>query len=465
VKSRSRAVLATVAICAGLLISSLAHSQTADFPCRATHTRQSIHNTDSSGVTKWTATWAGDNCSVDLRAEGKLSFTPDTTQIKSISPGGYFDLIVREGTSARHIMIQPAADGSLKYEFSIDNQTQPFDATAQAWLASLLLAMERQTGMNASARVPYLVQQGGPDAVLNEISNLGGDYVRAVYLLKLFDAARLNATQVQRTLRDAAPQIHSDYELARVLIALGNNYPLADDATRMMYVQTADHLKSDYEHARVLIELVKRPNLSNEVAVSALQSANNIHSDYEHARVLLELLGRANLTKELATAAVQGTNNIHSDYEHARVLIELLKRANLPADWAAAALDSASKIQSDYEKARVLKTFVGAKLLTPPLHAAYFRAAGAIKSDYERARTLIAALDSGALDGNGIKALLDAVAGMHSDHEITNVLLAVAGRVKLEGAARNQYIATAEQIHSEYDRNRALAAVVRRASL
>src|SRR5438105_817497 len=141
-KAVARARIAVVMICACLLIASSAAQVTqaaaGNFPCSATRTHQNIHTSDNSGFTKWTASWSGDNCSVDLRAEGQITFNPETTRLRSISPGGYFDLMLREGTSLRRIMIQPTADGSLKYEFSVNNQAQPFDASAQAWLSSLL---------------------------------------------------------------------------------------------------------------------------------------------------------------------------------------------------------------------------------------------------------------------------------------------------------------------------------------
>src|SRR5262249_38949144 len=41
------------------------------------------------GYQTWTASWSGDDCSVDLRAEGEIQFNADATEIQSISSGGY----------------------------------------------------------------------------------------------------------------------------------------------------------------------------------------------------------------------------------------------------------------------------------------------------------------------------------------------------------------------------------------
>ena len=102
-KAGPRALIVLAVIFAGVVVSSAQTRQggAANFPCSATHSHQNIHTSDNSGFTKWTASWSGDNCSVELRSEGQITFNPKTTQLRSISPGGYFDLILREGASLR----------------------------------------------------------------------------------------------------------------------------------------------------------------------------------------------------------------------------------------------------------------------------------------------------------------------------------------------------------------------------
>jgi len=92
---------------------------------------------------------------------------------------------------------------------------------------------------------------------------------------------------VQRVIKQAGEQIHSDYEMARVLMTVGKKYDLPDEASRTAFITAANNLKSDYEHSRVLIELLRRPNISKENVAMALNSAAAIKSDYEKSRILL----------------------------------------------------------------------------------------------------------------------------------------------------------------------------------
>src|SRR5262249_7160870 len=212
------------------------------------------------GYQTWTASWSGDDCSVELRAEGEIQFNADATEIQSISSGGSFEVNVREGSSLRQIRVTPSSNG-LQYAFKVNGKEQPYDSEAKAWFASFLLSLERATGFAADSRVPRLLAKGGPSAVLDEINNLTGDYVRGIYFRKLLDQPNLPSAIVMRIINQASTQISSDYEMARVLMEVSKQYELADEASRTAFLTAAGKLKSDYEHSRVLIALLNRPNI------------------------------------------------------------------------------------------------------------------------------------------------------------------------------------------------------------
>src|SRR5262249_224853 len=238
-----------------------------------------------------TASWSGDDCSVELRAEGEIQFNADVTDIQSVSSGGYFEVNVREGSSLRQIRVTPSANG-LQYVLKINGKEQPFDGEAKAWFSSFLLSLERATGFAAETRVPQLLAKGGATAVLDGINNLSGDYVRGVYFRKLLDQPNLSSAVVMRIINQASTQIRSDYEMARVLMEVSKQYELADETSRTAFLTAAGKLKSDYEHSRVLIALLNRPNISVANVRLALDSASTIKSDYEKSRILLSLMDK-----------------------------------------------------------------------------------------------------------------------------------------------------------------------------
>jgi len=418
---------------------------------------------DDGNRKSWKATWSGDNCSVDLRAEGEIVFNADVTEIQSISQGGYFEVNVREGDKLRQVRVTPSASG-LQYVYKLNGQQQPLEGDAKTWFSGILLGVERSTGFSAKTRVPALLQRGGPDAVLNEIKNLNGDYVRSIYFRILLEQPNLPAPLVQRIIRQAAAQINSDYALAQVLMTVAGKYDLADEASRTEFLNATSKLKSDYEHSRVLIEILKRPNLSHANVAFALNSASSLKSDYEKSRVLqalieLKAFDQADLPVYLKTVA-----GIQSDYEKSRDLLAPLQKYQLDAAGVAQVLNAAAQMGSDNEKSRLLITLAGKGKLTEAQMAAYMKVIQSIHSDYERSRTLLALMQNNQLSEASTSSALEALAGMGSDYEKSRALVALTS-AGFTDAQFNSYVKVLDSIKSDYSRSQSIAALLQRSKL
>ncbi len=59
-------------------------------------------------TSSWTATWSGDNCSLDLRAEGEIKFNAEATDIQSISSGGFFEVNLRQDDTLKQVKVTPS---------------------------------------------------------------------------------------------------------------------------------------------------------------------------------------------------------------------------------------------------------------------------------------------------------------------------------------------------------------------
>ena len=191
-----------------------------------------------NGDKRWTANWSGGNCSMDLHAEGEVKFNAEATEIQSISSGGLFEVNLRQDDTLKQIKITPSANG-LQYVYKINGKQQPFEGEAKAWFSQFLLSLERSTGFAADARVPALLAKGGPNAVLDEISNLQSDYVRGIYFRKLLEQPKLPSPVVQRVIKQAGEQMHSDYEIARILMTVSKQYDLSDEGSRAAFLTAA----------------------------------------------------------------------------------------------------------------------------------------------------------------------------------------------------------------------------------
>jgi beta-lactamase regulating signal transducer with metallopeptidase domain len=418
----------------------------------------SMESHDHGSYKHWTATWSGDDCSVDLRAEGEIQFNADATDIQSISSGGYFEVNVREGDTLRQMRVTHSGNG-LQYVLKINGTQQPFEGEAKAWFSNFLLSLERTTGFAADTRVPRLLAKGGPAAVLDEINNLQGDYVRGIYFRKLLDQPNLPAPIVVRIINQAGSQIGSDYEMARVLMEVSKQYELPDETSRAAFLKAAGKLKSDYEHSRVLIELLKRPNISADNVRMALNSAAGIKSDYEKSRILLSLLDQNSFDQGNLDFYLKVVASINSDYEKSRDLLAPMQRYTLAADQVNQIMDATAKINSDYEKSRLLTSLAGKGKFDESQMGNYLKVVASMKSDYERSRSLLALMQDNSLSSASISKALQATSQAGSDYEKSRVLTALIN-YKFDESQINNYLSVVDTISSDFERSRCLIALL-----
>lgn len=427
---------------------------------------QAAHNSISShsdGDNRtWTATWSGGGCSIEASSSGNVRFNAEATAIESISPGGYFEVHERKGDTLRSVRVEPGNNGQLTFTYKVNGTQQEFDAAARAWFANFLLRLERVTGMAASTRVPALLGKGGPQAVLDEITQLHSDYVRQVYFIKLFENATLPAPLLVRALDQARNQISTDYSLAQVLLAIAQRYDLNDETKRVAFLNGANKLHTDYEHARVLLELLKRPNLSPQIVRAALESAKSIGTDYEKSRILTTLVSLRPLSEEDIATYLDLAGAIGTDYEHSRSLMALIEHQKLSQSAVSEVLKSASKIGTDYEKSRVLLALNGSSNFDEKQISTYLSLVDSVGTDYERSRDLIGLMHEHKLADNSLAKIISEAQRISTDYEKARVLTEVAQRYNLQGATRDAYIKAANSIGTEYDRNRTLAAITKR---
>ena len=443
---------------------SRSEKSSAQFDCLdGSHSNQSSVNSHSeNGYRTWMASWSGNGCSIEARSSGEVRFSPDATAIESISSGGYFELSERTGGNLRHVRVTPSSSGQLTYDYSVDGSKHDFDTEARGWLSKLLLQLERATGFSASTRVPALLKQGGPEAVLNEITQLQSDYVRQVYFTKLFENATLPAPLLVKALNQAREEIDTDYSLAQVLLTIAQRYDLNDEAQRVAFLNGANKLGTDYEHARVLIELLKRPNLSPQIVRGTLESAKHIGTDYEKSRILTTLAGLGTFDQSEVSSYLDLASSIGTDYEHSRSLLALLDHQKLTPEATSQVLRSATNIGTDYEKSRILLALSGSHNFDEKQIATYLTVVDSVGTDYERSRDLIALMQQHKLANDSVLRVLNETQKIGTDYEKAHVLTEAAKQYQMEGALRDAYIKAADSIGTEYDRNRTLAAITKR---
>jgi len=130
-----------------------------------------------------------------FEARGSIEFTDDDRDVKTISPGGY--VLIEAGTwlrTERSYEVRPDSSGSLSRTYRLGGRARAMDADAQAWVAAGILTLIRETGAGAGSRIERLLRQGGPPAVLREISEIHSDGSKREYLQELIVRGRPTLT-------------------------------------------------------------------------------------------------------------------------------------------------------------------------------------------------------------------------------------------------------------------------------
>jgi beta-lactamase regulating signal transducer with metallopeptidase domain len=418
--------------------------------------------TSSDGGSKrWRVIWSDGDCSFEVDARGEIRFNSDVTDIESISTGGVFTLEQHVGDDARRVSIRPRADGTLDRTYSVNGDRREWDAAARSWFADALLMLERRTAFAVDQRVPAILQGGGVDAVLREISLMDADYARRRYYTKLLSIRRLDAAQVRRVVQQAGAEISSDYELAELLIAVSKLGAFSDDS-HSAFVGAVKTIASDYERRRTLNALLEREKLAPATVEALLDVARTIDSDYEIAELLIGVANQYAINDRTRPMYIKAVGTIESDYEHRRVLSTIVASGGLTAGVTRALLEDARTITSDYELAEFLVTISRKGVLDASTRDAYFAAADQIRSDYEHRRALMPLVKRELLTKEIATGILSSAAKIDSDYECAELLVAVANAITIDDDLRPIFDRAADTIQGEYEYGRAMSAVRRR---
>lgn len=411
----------------------------------------------SSGQSSGNFTWSNNGEKLEVSYRGDFEFTDDDLDVKRISPGGY--LKISDGGWLRGKSVEFRADesGTISRRYWNGSSERPFDSEGRQWLSQSLPRFIRQTGLGAKSRVARFLKNGGPAAVLAEISKIEGSWAKRLYFTELLATASLDQATATRVLEQAGREIDSDYELASLLIGTGERL-ITSDATRKAYFDAARTIQSDYEMRRVYSAALKRGPVNNQILGSMLEASRGIESDYELAELLAQIAKLQSIDGARA-AFFAALATIDSDYEQGKVLSALSQRTDLSAETTGSMLQSVAAMSSDYETASFLLR-VAKGPVEGAARAPFFAAVESVDSSYERSRVLQAVLRRTDLSQDSLLAVLRAMRTMSSGYEMSQVLQLMARNYSLTGQLREQYVEVAGRL-GDYEQTQALAALVR----
>jgi hypothetical protein len=408
--------------------------------------------------------WTDGTRRLEVNVRGTVEFSDDDRDVKTLSPGGYFQ--VEESRLllflGRRYEVTVDSSGRLSREYFDHGHAMPLDNQGQAWLMGAMPEVIRHTGLGAVPRIQRILKQGGVAGVLSEVSRIPEDGAKRIYLEELIRRGNLSAEQLDSALLQAR-KIGSDEEKGEFLIELAP-YFLKGNLREALF-QAAGTIGSDEEHGRVLSELVRRDAGNRETLRLAARSAGRIGSDEEKAKALVDIAEHDKGSREVGRAIVNSANSIGSDEERHHILSVVLNDAGGDREVLSEALRSAAAIGSDEEKAAVLMVATGHYVEADAVRKEFFNAAGRIGSDEERSKVLLALLKRPGLGDATLTGTARCAEGIGSDEQKASVLAAFPGSSFQGMQLTAAYFKALDTIGSDEERERVLSPLLKQRGL
>ena len=420
--------------------------QTADGPCgRYEPDSNSIH--DDNGYRRWTMKMSGGNCTLELRAEGRIEFTPDFTDIRSLGRNGFFRLDVTENGTRRQLELEER-NGSLARTWRVDGREQTYDDAARRWFAGFLIQLDRRTAIGVDVRLPHMLRTGGVDAVLRETAQIPSDWARGQYYTKLTKAATLSPADAARVLRQAAMLTKSDY-YANGLIQAYAVYGLSGADERNAVTAMIDGMDSDYYRAESIKTLVGRGRPGAAEIDFLLNQIPRMKSDHYQVDVLKRVLANRNLTADQQASLARAASSVASDYYAAEFLQAIAATGQMAPTVRRAYLDAVRNIEGSHYAAEALGTFMRRQPLGENDVDGVIQLTSSLDNGHYRGIVIDALLEVDAVGERALLGVIDAARAM-TDHYESAVLRKVVRHRAATDRVRTAALDAASGLSSHY---------------
>jgi beta-lactamase regulating signal transducer with metallopeptidase domain len=405
-----------------------------------------------------TYTWNDGRRKLKVRLEGDIQFNDDETDIVSLSPGGYFEIVDQRDRTHHVLEVEPDRDGNLDYTYYRDRIRRDFDDEGRAWLAKALPEILTITAINVDERVERIRRKEGVQGVIELTQMLDSDYTKRRYFEALLDSGPLTADELREVLSQVARKFESDFEKAELLITIADQADRKDFPTKA-YLEAVRSLDSDFETRRSLSAVSLDGEADPAILAEAIRTAGELDSDFEKAELLISLSPEQLDDPEVNQAFVDALGSIQSDFEFRRVLQAQALNREVDDGFIEDVLRLTNRMSSDFEKAELLifldqRAAAGNRLALP-----YVEAIKGLHSDYDKRRVL-ETLELPDGDEVLLLRVLDIVDDISSDFDKAEYLQAVRSRYTANEKALDAYLRSLDGISSDYDRSRVLQSMV-----
>jgi len=330
---------------------------------------------------------------VQVAVWGRVEFTPDEREVRSVSRDGRLYVRERRPKSDREVEVTAGDDGP-RYAYSVDGERASFEEDGRVWLGDLLPEILRESGLNAREHVARVRHDGGVDAVLADISRIESTSAKRAAYDALIHQGRFSEDDAAKIARQAGADLSSsDGELRAVLEQMGKMGHVSSPMAQA-FSSAVEHMSSDGEKRALLQQYALQGD--RDMLLVSLKQARSISSDGEKAELLRATVKRyfENDDETLRNAFFDVAQTISSDGEKREVLNAVLPFAQRPSVLLGV-LETAQQISSDGEKSELLVTILKRRLISDPaLRERFMKVTRTLSSDAEYRRVMEVALTS-----------------------------------------------------------------------
>jgi len=394
----------------------------------------------------------------ELEYRGKITFTEDETDVKSISPGGFLRFSKRSFGTKRSILLEGESNGSIYREYREGSKKREFEPDGKRWMASVLPEIIRKTGIGAAERTKKFYTKGGINALLAEIAMLPSNYVKGIYYDVAFTLPELKAGEMAMLIKDAGTQVSSSYELSKILMDNATIYS-KDKKALEAAVNAAGEISSSYDQAKVYKYLLTKANLNDTAKGVVIKNVRGISSSYDKSGVLQAVL-KEDLSVENTKLVVEEVGHISSSYEQSKVLQSLINNQSLENLEFETLLSTISKISSSYEQGKVLSQLVNSKKLSSDQITIISKSSLSISSSYEKSKFLNSLITEQTLDEASINSILSVVSNIGSSYEQSKILQALIASPYFTKNNFKNAITQTSKVSSSYEQSKILSNII-----
>jgi beta-lactamase regulating signal transducer with metallopeptidase domain len=402
---------------------------------------------DRNGRPMLTLKVSGSGCRIELSSEGRITFTDDFSDIAAIDRNGFFRLDVTDAGTRRQLDIE-SRNGTLERTWRVNGREQPYDDAAHAWFASFLIALDRRSAFGVDVRLPYLLRQGGVDAVLRETALMTNDYARTAYHTRLAKT-RLSAADSARVLDQAAAMTKSDHYATELLKTFGNHGGLGAPAQRAAIARMIESMDSDHYRAESIEALVASGPPSADEMDFLLRMVPRMKSDHYKVQTLSKVVDRGTLTAAQQAQLARAALDIENDHYATEFLRKIAGTGPMASEVRLAYLEAVARIEGDHYGSEALRVLIRRGSPAPADVAAILRLAPGLQSDHYRTEVLAALLEASGLTESDLLGVVAAARSM-SDHYESETLRKVVLHRAFTARVRDAVISAAEAMSQHY---------------